>query len=103
MGLSICYELSLPAETADAEVRALLGRLREDALTLPLEATSELVCLTHRDFLGPWPLRGLAFQRLEDVVDVHGRLVRTELYRDRLGVDEYACIDLPVEMPALVI
>jgi hypothetical protein len=104
MGLSICYELSLPAARPEAEVHALLTRLRDEALALPFSATSELVRLTEHELEGPWPMRGLAFPRLEDVVDVTGRFVRDELYRERVGiVDEVARVDAPAGLETVLI
>jgi hypothetical protein len=105
MGLSICYDLSLPMEKTPAEVHALLSRLREHATSLPFAAVSELVRLDAPTLDGPSPIHGLAYNRLEDVVDFLGRMARDRLYRERLGIsdDEYTRIDAPPGLPATAI
>jgi len=105
MGLSICYELSLPKEVAVAEARDLLARLRDEAKALPFEGISELVCLDASDLTAPWPTEGLAFKRLEDVVDVFGRTSREYLYRERLGIadEEYTQVDVPSDLPTTLL
>jgi len=103
VGLSICFDLSLPAGTPDAEAFAMLERLREAAGTLPLAATSSLVRLGSNELAGPSPMRGLAFERLEDVVFVSGRVSLEQLFRERLGLAEDARADVPVDLPSTVI
>lgn len=110
MGLSICYGLSLPPGTPEADVYGLLAKLRDEALALPFQATSDLVRLTEQDLARQWPMHGLAFERLEDVVDVAARLVRDELYRESLGLDaehtpseEYYGVEAPEGLPAVII
>ena len=110
MGLTIYYDLSLPAETPEVEVYRLLAKLRDEARTLPFEATSELVRLTEQDLDRPSPMRGLAFEGLEDVVDVVGRFVRDKLYRESHGLEvehapdeEYFYVEAPDGLPVVVI
>lgn len=104
MGLHICYELSLAARTSEADVRDVLTGLREEALRLPFASVSELVSLSERDLSALSPMRGLSFERLEDVVNVHARFVREELYGESIGVtDEYARVDVPRELPSTVL
>jgi hypothetical protein len=110
MGLSICYDLSLPAGTSEVEVKRLLAKLRDEALALPFSSTSDLVRFTEQDLARPWPMHGLAFERLEDVVDVAARFVRDELYRESLGLDvehtpsdEYYQVEAPEDQPVVVI
>jgi hypothetical protein len=97
MGLSICFELSLPAGTSEANVRERLSALREVAAALPFTLVTEVVRLTERELTGPWPMQGLAFVHLEDVVDVTGRFVREELHGRHLGraEDDMRRVDVP--------
>lgn len=104
MGLHLCYELSLPAEVPEADVAARVLALRERALALPFDRVSEGVRLSERALAGPSPLRGLAYERLEDVAHVSAVWARAELYRRRLGVpdeDEYTTVDVPPGVPTL--
>jgi len=110
MGLTIHYDLSLPAETPESEVFERLTKLRSEALALPFEGVSELVRFVEADLDGPSPIRGLAVDRLEDVVNVHGRFVRDELYRRSVGiayedVEEggYFTIEAPQGLPVVVL
>jgi hypothetical protein len=110
MGLTIHYDLSLPAETTESEVLARLTTLRREALALPFEAVSELVRFVEADLDGPSPIRGLSVERLEDVVNVHARFVRDELYRESIGVtydeaadDGYFNIEAPEGLPVVVL
>jgi hypothetical protein len=110
MGLSIYYDLSLPAGTPEVEVYRLLATLRDEAFALPFESTSNLVRFTEQDLARPWPMHGLAFERLEDVVDVTARFVRDELYRESLGIDvertpddAYFRVEAPEDHPVVVI
>lgn len=110
MGLTISYDLSLPAGTPEVEVYRLLAKLRDEAAALPFQATSDIVRLTEQDLDRPSPMRGLAFERLEDVVDVGGRFVRDELYRKSRGLDvehapdeEYFYVEAPDGLPVVVI
>jgi hypothetical protein len=45
----------------------------------------------------------LAFERLVDVVNVYGRISRTQLLGERLGLDEEARVDVPAGLPTTVI
>ena len=108
MGLHLCYELSLPAATTRAETRAAMEQLRARALELPFDEVSALVERDARALAAPSPLRGLRFERIEDVVDVSARLVRDALYqnlleeaeRDVSGVDtDPGSIRLPITPP----
>src|SRR5947207_1255366 len=110
MGLTISYDLSLPADTPESEVHRLLAKLRDEAVSLPFHATSELVRLTEQDIDRPSPMRGLAFERMEDVVDVGGRFVRDKLYRESRGLDvehapdeEYVYVEAPEGLPVVII
>ena len=97
MGLSICYDLSLPAEAPVADVGGLLAQLRDEAKTLPFDEISEPVQLDASSLASPWPVQGLAFKSLEGVVDLFGRMSREQLHRERLGVadDEYRHVKVP--------
>jgi hypothetical protein len=110
MGLTISFDLSLPAATPESEVYRLLAKLRDEAVALPFQGTSDLVRLTEQDIERPSPMHGLAFERLEDVVDVAGRFVRDELYRKSRGLDvehtaddEYFVVEAPEGLPVVVI
>ncbi|MEJ7809773.1 MAG: hypothetical protein WKG32_05075 [Gemmatimonadaceae bacterium] len=104
MGLHLCYELSLPAEAPEGDVAARVAALRERAAALPFDRVSEAVRLTEHALSGPSPLRGLAYDRLEDVAHVSAEWARTELYRRLLGIpedDEYTRVEVPPEMPTV--
>jgi hypothetical protein len=110
MGLTISFDLWLPAGTPESEVYRLLAKLRDEAVVLPFQATSDLVRLTEQDVERPSPMRGLAFERLEDVVDVAARFVRDELYRKSRGLDvehtpdgEYFVVEAPEGLRVVVI
>ena len=55
------------------------------------------------ELAGPSKLRGLAYERLADVVDVYGKLTLDHLYRDRLGLDENAWPKLTSDLPSTAI
>jgi hypothetical protein len=104
MGLHLCYELSLPADVPEVDIAGLISALRERALALPFERVSDSVRLTEQALAGPFPLRGLVYTRLEDVVHVSAALVRKHLWRRRLGVsdeDEYTRVDVPPAVPTV--
>jgi hypothetical protein len=103
MGLHLCYELSLAADVPEVDVARLISALRERALALPFERVSESVRLTERTLAGPLPLRGIAYDRLEDVAHVSAVFTCGGLYRRRLGVlDEgYARVDVPPGLPTV--
>lgn len=105
MGLTIHYELRLPAGELESTVRERLSALRDVALRLPFAGVSELVELSETDLNRPWPMRGLAFPRLEDVVDVASRSERDELYRSHAGLadSEWSRLNVPVTFPVLAI
>jgi len=110
MGLTISYDLSLPAGTPEVEVYRLLAKLRDEAAALPFQATSDLVRLTEQDLDRPSPMQGLAFVRLEDVVDIVGRFVRDKLYRESRGLDDeqapdedHFYVEAPSGLPIVVI
>jgi hypothetical protein len=106
MGLHLCYELSLPADVSEVDVAALVSALRERALALQFDRVSEGVRLTEQALAGRWPLRGLAYERLEDVAHVSAVLARAALYRRRLGVaDEYdsTMLDVPPDVPTVAL
>ena len=110
VGLTICYDLSLPAGTPEVEVHRLLAKLRDEAVALPFHATSDLVRLKEQDLERPSPMRGLAFERLEDVVDVAGRFMRDVLYRESRGLEvergpdeRYYYVEAPDGLPIVVI
>lgn len=84
MGLHLCYDLSLPAEATEAEAHAAMEQLRAGALELPFDEVSALVERDEQALAAPSPLRGLRFDRIEDVVDVSARLVRDALYGEML-------------------
>ena len=84
MGLHLCYELSLPAEASHADARAALEQLRARAVELPFDEVSAVVVLDEQALAAPLTLRGLRFDRIEDVVHVSARLVRDALYGDML-------------------
>ena len=110
MGLTIHYDLSLPAEVPESEVCRLLTRLRNEALALPVKGVSQLVRLTEHDIDAPWPMAGLGFKRLEDVVDVVGRFMRDEFHRETLGLDieqtpsnEYFRVEAPEGLRIVIV
>jgi hypothetical protein len=87
-----------------------LAKLRDEAVALPFASTSDLIRFTEQDLARPWPMHGLAFERLEDVVDVTARFVRDELYHESLGLDiehtpdeEYFRVEAPEGLPVVVI
>lgn len=104
MGLHLCYELSLAADVPEVDVARLISALRERAVALPFDRVSESVRLTEQALAGPFPLRGLAYERLEDVAHVVAVLTREELYRRRLGVPAeagYTKVDVPAGVPTV--
>ena len=105
MGLHLCYELACPLTVSDAEVAERFAQLRQLALALPLHEVSPLVHLTETELAGPFPLRGLHFERLEDVVHVSALSVREGLHRRALGIDldDYRRVDVPVGLSTTVI
>jgi hypothetical protein len=100
MGLSICYELLVPAGETEATVREYIAALRAHAVKLPFGGVSPVVQLTERHLSGPWPVHGLAFRRLEDVVNVTARFAREDLYRRQLGMagDDYSSVQVPDDL-----
>jgi hypothetical protein len=101
MGLTIHWELRSPATGAESQVVAQLTGLRARALELPFDAVSELVQLSEVDLSGPWPMRGLAFPRLEDVVDVAARSACRDIYCQQTGMadDDRWGVDVPASFP----
>ncbi|MGQ0643693.1 MAG: hypothetical protein ACT4P6_23340 [Gemmatimonadaceae bacterium] len=91
MGLHLCYELRLPAESAEAAVVAQLSAARERALKLPFLAVSDIIRLTADDLAELPRLNGLAFTRLEDVPHITAIFSREELYARTLGVERFRC------------
>ena len=111
MGLHLCYELSLPADCPEENVIARFDALRGRALTLPFKDVSAIVRLDERAVAERRPLRGLAYESLEHVVQLSARYHRDTVYREWLGLDEddeYEVIDehtrryRPVHAPAEV-
>ena len=103
MGLSTCFDLALPSDTPGRDAHALLTRLRDEAARLPFRAVSELVQLGPVEESGPSKLRGLAYERLADVVDTYAKLSLERLWRDRLGLDEYVWPKLTSDLPSTAI
>ena len=109
MGLHLNFEISLPGSTPESVVVERVSALRERALALPFKHVSELVRLTEYALAGPWPqLKGLAFERLEDVVHISAALAREELFRRSLGVvpdldAEPTHVVVPVNIPTVAI
>lgn len=103
MGLHICYELSLPAEADEAKAVELLSALRREALRLPFAEVSEFVRLTESDVVKLPNMRGLGFERLEDVVHIFGDLVRDELYREVSGADEESNVRAPQDLTTTIV
>lgn len=104
MGLTIYYELRASAEASEVMVRDQLSALRARALQLPFARVSALVELTETDLNGPWPMQGLAFPRLEDVVDVAARSERDACYRRQTGIpDSEWSVDAPETFSVLAI
>ena len=108
MGLTLSYELGLPADRPEADVLRRLAALRERALAMPFDEVSEVVRFDERTLAGAPPLRGLAFESLAHVVQLTAGVDRDALYRDWLGLgeeDEYEIVDehtrvyRPVEAP----
>jgi hypothetical protein len=109
MGLHLCYELSLPADRVEEDVVERFDALRKRALVLPFDAVSGIVRLDARAVAERRPLRGLAFENLEHVVQVNAGFHRDMLYREWLGLDEedeYEVVDehtrryRPIRAPA---
>jgi len=88
MGLHLCYELSLAAETTESEVASLVRALRERALELPFQAVSGIVRLAEQDLHELPRLNGLAFTRLEDVPHITAVFSRDELYARSFDADQ---------------
>lgn len=105
MGLSICFQMALPPGTSDADAAALVSRLHEHALGLPFAHVSSVVRLTEETLAGPWPIHGLAYERLEDVAHVGAVFAREDLYRRRLAPPddeyEYTPVEVPPELPTV--
>jgi hypothetical protein len=108
MGLHLCYELSLPADRSDGDVLGRVDALRERALALPFDRVSDVVRFDERALAEAPPMRGLAYESLAHVVQLHAGFLRDELYRDWLGLgeeDEYEIVDertrvyRPIEAP----
>ncbi len=88
VGLHICYELRLAATIPEAEAASRVRQLHDASLDLPFARVSDVVRLTH-DTLGELPkLRGLAFQRLEDVAHLAAFFAREELYSRATEIPE---------------
>jgi hypothetical protein len=107
MGLSICYNLSLPAETPVSKVRVLLARLRDEAKRIPFDGVSELVQFGAAELSGAWPTEGATFNGLEDVVNVCARISRETLYRESMGRtfgdNEFERLEVPDELPTVAV
>jgi hypothetical protein len=106
MGLHINFELSLPAATSESYVSALMADLHDRARALPFAGVSNMVRLTERELAGPWPLHGLAYDRLDDVAHVYASLTRDELYGRAHGLSEpnpLRRIDVPADVPTIAI
>jgi hypothetical protein len=103
MGLTIHWDLRAPVTDDQSVVVARLSALRARAVELPFDAVSELVQLSEVDLNAPWPMRGLAFPRLEDVVDVAARSVRADIYCQDAGItgEERWRVDVPVAFPVI--
>jgi hypothetical protein len=104
MGLTVHYEFRAAASAA-SEVIERLSALRRRAVELPFDAVSELVRFGETDLTGPWPMRGLAFPRLEDVVDVAARSERQDIYCRHTGIsgDDRWRVDVPLRFPVLAV
>lgn len=111
MGLHLCYEITLPAECDEGFVAMRMEELRQHALRLPFAEVSELVRLDARAVAEQRPLRGLAWESLEHVVQYNASFMRDQLYRESLGIcrdDESAifgarAVNAPVDAPVSVI
>ena len=101
MGLTIHYELRAPAGETEFIARERLAALRARALELPFRGVSELVQYSETDLTGPWPMKGLAFPRLEDVVYAAARSERADIYRQGSAIAEDDCtrLDVPLAFP----
>jgi hypothetical protein len=105
MGLTIHYDLRAPATLSELEVLDHLSALRSRAMGLPFSGVSELVQLSEAELTGPWPMQGLAFPRLEDVVNVAARSEREDIYCRQTGVtgDDRWRVDVPSSFPVRAI
>jgi len=102
MGLHLCYDLALPPGATDSDAATLVSSLRERAVALPFDHVSNVVRLTQDVLAGSWPVRGLAYARLEDVAHLGAVFAREEMYRRRLGFpndEEYTLVDVPPDVP----
>lgn len=90
MGLTIHYELRAPATESESKVFERLSVLRRTATQLPFACVSDLATFSETELTRPWPMEGLAFRRLKDVVDVAARSVREHLYGRHVGAADDA-------------
>ena len=90
MGLTIHYQLRAPAAEPESVVFERICALRARAKQLPFAAVSDVVQFSETELVLAWPMEGLAFRRLEDVVDVAARSERRDLYRRHVGAPEDA-------------
>lgn len=98
MGLHLCYELRLPVGVPEDVVAARVAKLRECILELPFAAVSDLIRLTERELAELPRLRGLAFERLEDVAHITASFTHEELYARTIGLppnEWYQRVTLP--------
>lgn len=97
MGLTLHFSLRLGADATERDVATSVAALHARAHTLPFDAVSGVVRLDGPTLSGPWPVRGLRFDRLEDVVHVSAALAREDRYRAALGMasDDYRPVDVP--------
>lgn len=82
MGLHLWYEMSLPADCGEDDVASRVALLHQHALTLPFGAVPPIVRFDERAVAASPPLRGLAFESLEHVVQLTARHQRDLLYRE---------------------
>ena len=109
MGLTVSYEMSVPAHVAESDAADLVVKLRERALELPFDAISEIVRLTEPAVADLPKLRGFAFERLEDVAHLTAVFTREELYARLIGAerfrhegnDVYECITVPPDVSTI--
>jgi hypothetical protein len=80
MGLHLCYELSLSNECQPARADRQIAALYAAARGLPFAEVSDLVRWHETDLAEPHRLKGLSYERLEDVVHHHARYIGEVLH-----------------------
>src|ERR1700755_985827 len=94
MGLHLCYEISLPAHCGDDDLVRRIQALHQRALRLSFSEVSRIVRFDERAVAQRPKLRGLAFESLEHVVQLHAAFHRDVLYQESLGLTKDAAYEV---------